>query len=812
MSEYDRRVGELRPSQLMFTFGIGSIVELPHLSVMVMGLDEWQPNLTPLPEPRLLAAVQRYKDQLGGKITELAVPPTAASDGPFDPFSPEARVGVPISPFPGWMNCPFCNLLSRIDSGHFTLKGDPFRPDRVRYVHHNCSKAKSPTVLPARFLASCKSGHLQDFPWRNFLRGGKPCERGEMCERSALRLYEFGTSGSAAEVLLKCDECGKSRNMAMAFAKEARGVLGQCEGQRPHLRDHSEACIESLETVLAGASNVWFPLNLSLLSIPEKSDELEQLVLDHWEQLKDLQSARELELVAKYLPKLKPHPANTLWERIERHRAAGDEQNDDAKDLDLKVPEWELFSDPTNVRSTVDLDLEEVEIPPGFEPFLDKVVLAHRLREVYAFLGFTRLESVGDFGGLDEIPRDRWVRISRKRPKFLPAVEVRGEGIFLQFREDAIERWLATPAVTKRGQQLFAAHEAWRRVRRIPNPDRNFPGMRYVLLHTVAHALMRQLSLECGYAAASVRERLYAAEPEDGIPMAGILLYTATPDSEGTLGGLVDCGRPENLYRHLHQALEVQKLCSSDPLCAEQLPVTSGLTLHGAACHACMFASETSCERGNKYLDRNCLVPTLSRGDLGFFEQVEEKDAPVARPTVVRPKPSPAAKVVDPEPPAVATLATEGPIPVYEITPEGEMKEIGRCGYERFGNPPKESGLIGLRIAGGLEKEVAPGTICLLKKLTVKDDLPLDDSLVVVMNSQLQDPDWGPSTLRRFRSQSFANANQETEYYKVTLRPKTTRRETYKTQFVRVEPDDWASWRPFAVWRAQELREEEDHE
>jgi hypothetical protein len=133
---------------------------------------------------------------------------------------------------------------------------------------------------------------------------------------------------------------------------------------------------------------------------------------------------------------------------------------------------------------------------------------------------------------------------------------------------------------------------------------------------------MRQLCLECGYTAASIRERIYSREPElEGGPMAGVLLYTAAPDSEGTLGGLVRLGTPELLGRHLGQALEQLRLCTSDPLCAEHQPLRDGISLHGAACHACLFSPETSCERGNKYLDRSLLVRTFAGDGTPFFER-----------------------------------------------------------------------------------------------------------------------------------------------------------------------------------------------
>ena len=212
--------------------------------------------------------------------------------------------------------------------------------------------------------------------------------------------------------------------------------------------------------------------------------------------------------------------------------------------------------------------------------------------------------------------------LSRKAPKWVPTSEVRGEGVFLQFSEQAIEAWVKK--TREREAEFFEAHRRWRKNRGL-EPDDGFPTMRYVLA---------ALAGPCPDPAVRPRVRLHHGEHPgadllpaaggDHEPMAGILLYTAAPDSEGTLGGLVALGEPKTLGRHLDQALEAMRLCASDPLCAEHHPIKDGLTLHGAACHACLFLPETSCERGNKYLDRSVLVSTVETDGLAFFTDFAE--------------------------------------------------------------------------------------------------------------------------------------------------------------------------------------------
>ena len=180
----------------------------------------------------------------------------------------------------------------------------------------------------------------------------------------------------------------------------------------------------------------------------------------------------------------------------------------------------------------------------------------------------------------------------------------------------ALKKWENLPGVKQRDTMLKAGHNGWRIAHNL-TPDVGYPGIRYVLLHTIAHLIIREFSLECGYNAASIQERIYASNDSDN-PMAGILLYTAASDSDGTLGGLVDLGKANELGRIMELAFRRAEICSSDPLCAQHDPADDR-SLHAAACHACAFVAETSCEAGNKFLDRALVVNTFDCDTAAFF-------------------------------------------------------------------------------------------------------------------------------------------------------------------------------------------------
>ena len=204
------------------------------------------------------------------------------------------------------------------------------------------------------------------------------------------------------------------------------------------------------------------------------------------------------------------------------------------------------------------------------------------------------------------------VPLSNNRLDWYPGIELLGEGIFIRLNEDALEKWEKNNI-----EYYIPMHQ------RLENSNVeciNF-SPRYVLLHTLSHLLIRQLALECGYSGASIKERIYCTYPESEIKMAGILLYTSSSDSDGSLGGLVRKGLPATFETIFRNMLQEASWCSSDPVCIES-HAQGYDSLNYAACHACTLLPETSCEMRNCLLDRGAVVGSIHDRNRGYFGSI----------------------------------------------------------------------------------------------------------------------------------------------------------------------------------------------
>jgi hypothetical protein len=644
------RVGSARPSSLLYTYGPGAIMDLPGFSVMPAGLDDWEPiwkrreYVPTIIEPRLLDAVRVH---LGPQVESLRPFPWQPKRAAFSKEGVD--LGIPARVFPQWFRCTGCDYLGPLPRFSYT-NTHPFRPDLAQLTHRNCpgrrgeqaktaSRKRESPAVPAQHLLTCTNGHLDEFPYQLWVHRGGKCPKAELPD---LKMRDANLGKSVGSTI-HCASCGTSRSMA-----EAQGFVGRvklphkCRGRHPHLNAFDPDCDARPVLIMMGASNLWFASTQSIIVLPRSGAENTEVLSNRLrielgtdqvkqfagqvEVIKALAEAKNIDLggfsdadVVKAIADVLA-PAESEEERKAK-RANWDP-------IELLVPEWRYLQKPTlfpQQANTSGLMVTEMQRGPELPSRITRVVAVNRMKKVNAFLGFTRLDE------LDRVndAAHRLVKLTRNgKPKWVPATEDRGEGIYLQLNVSDVEAWENGIY----GSGLWDAHrQAHRRnfrnriseTAKLVDPDSRLPAPRYWLLHTLAHILIRETAMSCGYGAASLAERIYAwpSSPQrEGA--AGLLICTTASDSEGTLGGLVALSDPDRLQGIVKSALRRASRCSSDPVCAMRTPSDPEDFLHGAACHCCSFASETSCERANRFLDRRFLLtlPSLEDDQVeGFF-------------------------------------------------------------------------------------------------------------------------------------------------------------------------------------------------
>lgn len=593
---------QLRMNQVVGTYGPGAMVDLPDDAIIVSGLDDWQydnMNLPTIEEPRLVASLRQ--------ILEV---PTLTLRNP--PHAAEQNYGIQPQitgfRFPKWY------LVQKDQKGRGTW--------RKRHLVHEImlengryrnTDGKLGTVVPIRFVRACPKGHVGDIEWRAFVHGAS-YRADKQCHRE-LWIEERGTSGDLNDVWVTCD-CGLNRPMSEA-ARPGRGVLGSCNGSRPWLGPNTqEQCTEPNRLLIRSASNAYFPQELSVISIPDSLSGIDAVVRSAWDEGLSIVDSLAMLNTVKRIPniaaKLLGYGDAELLSAIARVASGGDNADRSVKDVEyvaLSEARQELGSDkPEGDFYARALPKDRWDAP--WMSGINSVILVHRLREVVAQVGFTRFESAAP-----DINGDLDLEVQRAplgvNALWLPAVENRGEGIFIEFNAEAIAEWFDRDSVRERGTALADGFAAWKKDR--PQSTRGFPGLTYYMLHSFSHLLLTSIALECGYPVSSLSERIYAARDQ-----YAVLIYTGSSDAEGTLGGLVSAGR--SIARHVRRALELGVLCSNDPICANHSPdAEDHQGLLGSACHGCLLVAETCCEQKNDYMDRALVVPTIDNLGAEFF-------------------------------------------------------------------------------------------------------------------------------------------------------------------------------------------------
>jgi hypothetical protein len=555
---YALKGGKLRLSQVITTFGPGAIIDLSNESIMVAGLDDW-PRGETIYDPRL-------QSSLG--MENFCTPAQRPLTSPG---------GLPCVRFPRQLICSGCSRFTR---------------------KHTCPFC-SATAYPARLIIICPAGHADDFPWSWWAHRKGPCSG-----RPQLKLKSRGKTAALADLEVFCETCEQSESLSRALGPETLKGWA-CSGKRPWLiGSQPEECHEKPRSVLRGASNVYFSSTLSALSIPPWSNPIQILLNNHWQTLRDFDLPLLRQAIERISDFAGTNPDDVIL-AIQRRTSNTTSISSLRKEeyLALRNPGSNNFNQPLS-----DFQIRAEPVPDPFQNTIAQVILADRLREVNVLRGFTRIDPPDS-----ENDNQVFAPIAENPQNWLPAVEHRGEGIFLELNESRVSAWENRPVVQERMALLNQAFNAWREQRRLPPSPAPVPP-RMVLLHTLAHLLIRQLSLECGYSSSSLRERIYS-----GSDMYGLLIYTASADADGSLGGLVQQGQKDRFTLTLLALLEHACWCSADPLCTEHKPATTG-KINGAACHVCSLVAETSCEKGNRFLDRAFIadLPGLPIGT-GYF-------------------------------------------------------------------------------------------------------------------------------------------------------------------------------------------------
>jgi len=591
-----KSIGKIRRTQLITTFGTGAIAEMPEFTVIMGATDYWDNHSPRLNEPNLqrLLGVKYFKE------------PYATESQ-----NPRGNGDVPAFRFPRMHFCPKCGRLD-----DFKSFGDPKNKKCI-----TCNRE----LIPSRFVTACSNGHLEDFPFEWWVHYGNPGACVEPDNHHKLRIEFKSNTGGLASIVIKCTKCGNTRSMEGCMSQNSlKGY--RCRGRRPWIgfkreTNDPEKCNAPMRALQRGASNAYFSVTQSALTIPPWSGRIQEIITDNWE---PIQNALDQGLDEAFMPML----VKSLFKSVldegkftvddfikEINFRRGIDSDDGVPFTEHMMYEDEYKALCSGHVSDDEMEPEQfeaeiTEISPLLAEYFDEVVLVKRLREVLALKGFRRVTP--NVSEDDETANNEFTPVWNKAQSWLPAIEMRGEGIFIVLSEERLSAWEE------------ANHDRYEDMRTRLNGMNIGKGMfsaRYVLLHTLSHLLIRQLTIDCGYQEAALKERIYSTYPDSDLNMAGILIYTSASDSDGSLGGLVRQGECDLLESTVRNALQEASWCSSDPLCIESK--SQGFNaLNYAACHACTLLPETSCEARNCLLDRASVVGKPLESGIGYFEDL----------------------------------------------------------------------------------------------------------------------------------------------------------------------------------------------
>lgn len=470
--------GQLRQSQVVTTFGPGAMVDLLDRSIVVGGLEHWnydKNGYTALDDARLRRSLVPRLKMLNPNL-DLATEGYFRMAPEGNDSEPSMFSGVRALEFPRWFVCHGCRRLARA-SDAFITKGGRYR--------HQCPNNRQSHAVPVRFVAACKQGHLSDFPWIAFAHPKGACDRPE------LYLTE-GATGDVSRIFVECKNCETpAQPLSQAIV-----LPFQCRGDRPWLGGPaaSEACEEQLKLLVRTASDAYFAQVVSALRLPEGEPNplnLKLAVKDIWDRVEDVTSIEELQMLAKLQKKVRlAFDGDNLADVLEGIKA---KQSGGAAtaEVPLRTAEYlRLLDAPEEVPGTIAPEgalFAAYQVPKSraqLRAGLSRLVIVPELRQVRVQVSFSRFDSVsanlqGEYDFDKYQVRPAVLTLPTGNEKWLPAAEVRGEGVFIQLDEAALTSWEQRDVVQKRAEQL---EQGWAADGR----GGEFPGVRYYLLHSLS--------------------------------------------------------------------------------------------------------------------------------------------------------------------------------------------------------------------------------------------------------------------------------------------------------------------------------------
>jgi hypothetical protein len=629
----------LRRSELIAPFGVGAMVVIRNgTSLITAGLDHWyeredgSKDSLDIQEYR----VDEWRLQDALEVEYFRLPPDYRRKS-RGVETPNTEITVPFLRFPRWHFCSYCRLLHEAS---LTSREREVCPECT--AKESTKKTWKPPLRQVPFVAMCDQGHLQDFPWREWVHKTATPN----CQQK-LRL--IATSGATLESqLVKC-ECGASRNLALittAFPDgtthlskdlEVGGPAFTCRGKRPWLGlQEGESCTRPLRGSLRSAANLYFAQLRSAIYLPRGNDIAPSELVTLMEQpplssliklLKHLgEDITPVALREHHAALLKSYSDEQITAAIKIIISGADQPQDefipeDDSETRFRRSEFNTLrmGRDENILRARPVKISNYE--PDIAEFFSKITLVEKLRVTTVFKGFSRIYSESS-QSLDDFKRLLWREPPSSGKGWLPASIIFGEGIYLELDEQKVQDWQKTNEAALKAR-IGSLVERYKILQEDKHLRERPLGPRFLLLHTLSHLLMNRLTFECGYSSAALRERLYISN-NSLAPMAGLLIYTAAGDSEGTLGGLVRMGKPGNLESVIQYALENAQWCSADPVCME-LGVRGGQgpdSCNLAACHNCALVPETACEEFNRFLDRAVVIGDTQHPGIGFFENM----------------------------------------------------------------------------------------------------------------------------------------------------------------------------------------------